>query len=775
MRIIFVFLLMSAALSFAGKEDKNFTVQPDQFADSLSLDVDTRIYLGRLGDDLISEKPDFPFKPGRFYLRHKLGPKQYGWFTGKIDDERFRELYAFDLKANKMSVHEVAFLKFYGKRGAQAFQDEADIYFDHDYLYTSRIPVLYFVKNGKWESLEASPVPGKVVFRSLPKNVVVQSFGGFAMENIRSVFPVKPGLFFAVFSAPDFYPVTEVVTVPAGGTVYLTPRLVVKDKTPFDIKARTTPEQVKAAGNLEAVELLYDQFMEDLRKFEKSPESKILPMDQIYPPFVDVTGIDKNDSLYTAYKDTYLSVRKMAEAERVAEKSKTILLTENLLQMKRDSLEALKIRVALMPMSIAFVPEILISGPVTPDSAKVEADSLTIKPDSLAVADTLAAKTDSIVKPKPDSVKADTFPIKEILLQFRSSNLRYQVSWSGRAKEISMDSLAQKTRVPGQVRFDMVLQNKPVWVKENDTLTMRYQYRYSKLLFVVDGKTYEGDGVFELPPFIKEQEEVRRWLEGDTISAVEIPVPDTLKKDVPDSSVDSLPILLFRGAVRELDSGSFRFHGKIITLSPFALHKTEVTQAHYLRIMGAFPRKQSFTGEERPVHNITWDEASAFCREIGGTLPSEREWEYAGRAGHNEGSLWLLEKDSTPDAVAVYRGNSGKLGKKNSGYGPQPVALKRANDWSFFDMSGNVAEWTQNVAGALQGYMRVIKGGSWKSSEAELDLTRKEEEDTRYWSDQTGFRCAFPSKVKLDPAEIKKNLENRKKSHEAEAAEKKKK
>ncbi|MDR1760327.1 MAG: formylglycine-generating enzyme family protein [Fibrobacter sp.] len=741
MRVVLVFLLMSVALSFAGKEDKNFTVPPDQLQDSLSLEVDSRIYLGKEGDKLISAKPHFSLKPGEFYLRHKFGPKKYGWFLGKMDEERFQELYAFDLKANKMSMHEVASLKFYGKRGTKAFQDEANIYVDHDYLYTSRIPVVYFVKNGKWESLEASPVPGKVVFRSLPKGTAVEPFGKPVTENLRSLFPVKPGLFFAVFSAPGFYPVTEAVMVPVGGVTYLKPRLVVVDKTPFDIKMRTTPELVKAAGSLEVVELLYDQFMADLRNAESDPKIKTIPIEDIYPPFADIAGAPK-DSVSAAYRETYQRVRKMAEAEWLAEKSKTILLTENLLRMKRDSLEALRIRVALAPVEISFVRDTLVSDTVALDSSKIN-DTLAVVP-----------------------------PVKQINLRFRSSDLRYQVSWTGVSQEISMDSLAQKTEEPGQVRFDMVLQNKPVWVKENDTLTVRYQYRYSKLLFVTDGETYEGEGVFELPPFIKEQEEVRRWLNGDTIPVSEVPAPDTLKKAATDSSGDSLSILLFRGAVRELDSGSFRYRGKIVSLPPFALHKTEVTQAHYLRIMGIFPREQTFSGEERPVHNITWDEANAFCREIGGTLPSETEWEYAGRAGYNEGSLWLLEENGSPDKFAFYRDNSYALGKKDPGYGPQPAALKEPNDWGIFDMSGNVAEWTRDAAGIWRGHMRVVKGGSWKNSEADIDLTKRETEDTRYWSNQVGFRCAFPSKQKLDPAEIRKNLEHRRKLQEAKPAEK---
>ena len=91
-----------------------------------------------------------PLKSSIMFLRHKKGPKEYLWFSGPVDLENYDKLHAFSMADNYLKPAEVMLMRFYATQNTRAFQDEADIYFDKDYIYSPRVPKLYFKKNGQW-------------------------------------------------------------------------------------------------------------------------------------------------------------------------------------------------------------------------------------------------------------------------------------------------------------------------------------------------------------------------------------------------------------------------------------------------------------------------------------------------------------------------------------------------------------------------------------------------------------------------------------------------
>ena len=95
-------------------------------------------------------------------------------------------------------------------------------------------------------------------------------------------------------------------------------------------------------------------------------------------------------------------------------------------------------------------------------------------------------------------------------------------------------------------------------------------------------------------------------------------------------------------------------------------------------------------------------------------LPTEAEWEYACRAGTTTAYSW-------GNTIATSNANYSSSGLNQT----SDAGNYAANPWGFFDMHGNVWEWTADWYGNLPvgspdgshrsgiGLARVIRGGSW--------------------------------------------------------------
>jgi formylglycine-generating enzyme required for sulfatase activity len=180
-----------------------------------------------------------------------------------------------------------------------------------------------------------------------------------------------------------------------------------------------------------------------------------------------------------------------------------------------------------------------------------------------------------------------------------------------------------------------------------------------------------------------------------------------------------------------------RAHDVIITRG-FWIGQTPVTQEAYERIMGKNPSK--FKGTKLPVDSVTWTEGDAYCRAVGGRLPTEAEWEYAARAGS------AAKRYGDIDNIAWYDNNSG--GKTHD------LGQKQANGFGLYDMLGNVWEWVADwyapypsgsvtdPRGPASGQSRVLRGGSWSnySRNARVSYRFYVEPENRNYN--FGFRCA---------------------------------
>ncbi len=206
-----------------------------------------------------------------------------------------------------------------------------------------------------------------------------------------------------------------------------------------------------------------------------------------------------------------------------------------------------------------------------------------------------------------------------------------------------------------------------------------------------------------------------------------------------------------------------------VTLSAFALDRTEVTVGDYERCASAGPCAPAeippgapdFSRPELPITHVRWEDAVTFCHWAGGRLPSEAEWEYAARGTEGREFPW-------GNAYNAHLANHGAGDQDRTdatdGYlGLAPVGsfIDGATPLGLLDMAGNVAEWVDDTfevddAGRLVGYapdpvvdprpkasgaLHIVRGGSFRDSPMWLRTAARDTTSLARpaW---VGFRCA---------------------------------
>jgi len=186
-----------------------------------------------------------------------------------------------------------------------------------------------------------------------------------------------------------------------------------------------------------------------------------------------------------------------------------------------------------------------------------------------------------------------------------------------------------------------------------------------------------------------------------------------------------------------------------VSIAAFEITETEITQAQYAEQNTGEHEYMFGACADCPADSMSWDEAAAFCKSIGGRLPSEAEWEYAARGGTD--SVYGCGDDAAClEAVAWYFDNSGDR--------THAVASKDANGFGLHDMLGNVWEWVEDCwhddysgdppadgsAWEQEGCTyRVLRGGCWGLAANGLRVSNRSGDfPDGYTIPGPGFRCA---------------------------------
>lgn len=103
----------------------------------------------------------------------------------------------------------------------------------------------------------------------------------------------------------------------------------------------------------------------------------------------------------------------------------------------------------------------------------------------------------------------------------------------------------------------------------------------------------------------------------------------------------------------------------------------------YLNRLARIPESNE---EHRPVTNVSWFAANAYCRQLNGYLPSVNQWEYVAAADE-------VRKDASRDPVFVQR-LLAWYGAPESN--TQEIGKSPPNVWGVSDLHGVVWEWVND-------------------------------------------------------------------------------
>lgn len=197
-----------------------------------------------------------------------------------------------------------------------------------------------------------------------------------------------------------------------------------------------------------------------------------------------------------------------------------------------------------------------------------------------------------------------------------------------------------------------------------------------------------------------------------------------------------------------------------VYVSGYLIDRYEVTNAQYGQcVQGGSctaPRdREAFDDADRakhPVVNVTWSQARDYCAWAGKRLPTEAEWEKAGRG--TDGRLYPWGNSEA--VIDEHRAKTNEAKLAANGTAPVGRYAMLTSPYGVHDLVGSVSEWvkdwyaddfyalssTRDPQGPLRGSFRVLRGAGWNDRVVELRVSYRGWDEMTYWGPSLGFRCA---------------------------------
>jgi formylglycine-generating enzyme len=216
------------------------------------------------------------------------------------------------------------------------------------------------------------------------------------------------------------------------------------------------------------------------------------------------------------------------------------------------------------------------------------------------------------------------------------------------------------------------------------------------------------------------------------------------------------------------DGGRDEYPRHQVNLDAFYIDRYEVTNGRYRQFVNATghrlpqhpanPARTLWKGNqvsdtvaERPVVNVDWHDAAAYCAWAGKRLPTEAEWEKAARGTDDRRFPW----GNVEPTAKHLNFNQRWIGEKTL----MPVGSYEAgkSPYGAYDMAGNVWEWVadwydpvyyekspgKNPVGPESGTDKVLRSSGWAVETPLVRIFTRVKSDPLVRNESTGFRCAM--------------------------------
>lgn len=194
-----------------------------------------------------------------------------------------------------------------------------------------------------------------------------------------------------------------------------------------------------------------------------------------------------------------------------------------------------------------------------------------------------------------------------------------------------------------------------------------------------------------------------------------------------------------------------------VALQGFSISKYEITFEEYDRFVVATGRKKTndngWGRGKQPIINVSWNDAVAYTKWLTEQtkhqyrLPTEREWEYAAKAGTQTLYWWGYK-------IERNKANCASCGSQWDARQPAPVGSFTPNPAGLYDMIGNVLEWTQscyhtsyqnaptygNIWEGGNCSKRVARSSAFRTYEKDLRVTKRYSYSPQFRLETLGFR-----------------------------------